>query len=284
MATVTTAAATPATGAAHVQVATSLAPDSTATVDRADDEVQVAMQLARFGDSSADIDRVELVDQAQPLLSASQGELGDVRSQVHAPHIDVVSREETIRMQDEDILSSRMERLQLKSTFGAMERLVQAVQSQLQVTQADIASRDETIMKLNQDLQALRSDQEIELQQLKSTLTATEGELSLVRSQVDVAKADIASKDDTIKKLNRDVEVGRRQIDSSKEILLQRNLDAALQESALKEEAIQKLKSDIKAAKDGFSKKMQIAQMNVKDQVTHNFQQEVQDLKKQVHD
>lgn len=281
--TVTTAATTPATGVVHVQVATSLTTATTVTADRADDEVQVAMQLARFGDSrSVSIDHSEQVNQAQQLLSASQGELDDVRSHVHAPHLDVVSREETIRMQDEEILSSRMERLQLTSTFSAMERLLQAVQSQLQVSQADIASRDETIMKLNQDLQALRSDQEIELRQLKSTLTETEAELSLVRTQVNVAKADIASKDDTIKKLNRDVEIGRRQIDSSKEILLQRKLDAALQESALKEEAIEKLKSDMKAVKDGFSTRMHIAQMNIKDQVTQNFQVEVQDLKNQV--
>lgn len=189
---------------------------TSATADRAVDEVQVAMQLATFGASSsvssANIDPPQRVDQAQE-------EDVHVRGQVQAPHMDVASREEIVRMQNEDIESSRMERLELVSTFSATERFVQTVQSQLQVSQAEIASRDETIQKLHQDLEAIRSDHDTELHKLNQ---------------------DIASKDETIKKLNQDIR-GR---ESSQEILLQRRLDAALQEITSKDKEIDKLKSD----------------------------------------
>jgi hypothetical protein len=278
--TVMTASTTPSTGAVLVQAANAW---TTAPAGRADEEVQVAMELARFGSSSsAAIHQLEQEqdDQVQQVLSATQEELVDVRSQVQTTHT-AHEREETIRMQDEDILSSWAERVQLKSTISAIEREFQAVRSQVQVVEADIASKDETIMKLNQDLQALRSDQEAELRQLKSTLTATEAELSLIRTQV--AEADNA-KDRTIMQLTGDVQGLRRQIAASDTVLLQRKLDNALKENASKDDAIEKLKHDMKQAKEAFSSRLSSAQFNITNQVTQNYVTQVEDLKNQVQD
>lgn len=266
--TVTIDATTPATGAVHTHAVT-----SSATAGRADEEVQVAIELARFcgsgSVSSASMDRSEQDDQVLQL-----------RNQVQAVPTDVVSREETIRMQDEDILSLRVEGVQLKSKLSAMERWVRSEQCQLQGAQIDIASRDATIKKLNQDLQALGSDQEIERRKLKSALKASEEELVVVRTQVDDAKADIASKDDTIKTLK---EALARQVDSSI-ILMQRKLDKAVKENASKAEEIEQLKHDMKAKKEVYSSRLRTAQMNIVNTVTDNYKNEVQSLKKQVQD
>jgi hypothetical protein len=284
-ATLMTAVTTPVTDAVQEQSITSLASATTDTAERADDEVQVALELARFSGlgpfSSGGMEQSEQDNQGQELLTST---LFNVRNQVQTAQTAFTSREETTRMQEEDILSSWVERVQLQSTFRAMERELQTVRSQLQATQVDIASKNQTIKMLNQDLRALQFDQEIELRQLKSTLTAKERELLFVRTHVDAAKADIASRDETIKKLDQDIQALRHPTAPTNEILLQRKLDLALQANVLKEEAMAKLKSDMKAVKEGFSARMHYAQMNIKDKVTQNFIDEVQNLKKQLYD
>lgn len=247
-ATVVTAATTPVTGAVIAQAATA----TTATAVQAPDLVQVAIQLARFGGSSpissAGIDNSAQDNQVQQ-LTAAQGEIVDLRNQVQR-------REETIRKQDEDILSSRVEREHLKSTMAVMAQEFESVQSQLH---ADIASKE-------------------------GALSAMEQELNVVRSQLQAAQVDIASKDQTITKLNQDVQSLRYDSVSSKEILLQRRLDTAIQDAATKQAAIDKLKDDMKALKSGFSGRLQAAQANITTKVVSNFEGIVEDLKNQVSD
>lgn len=193
----TTAAPLPAyiitpTGTIRVQATTPLA-----TADRALDEVQVAIELARFGGSRPDSSAgINPSDQVQQQLTTTQGEVVDVCNQVQAAQTDVASVEETIRMQDEDILSSQAERLQLKSTFNEMERELQTVRSQLQVIQAEIASKNEAIKKLNQDVQSLRRpiDPSNEI---------------LFKRRLEIALKENASKDEAIERLKHDMKVAK---------------------------------------------------------------------------
>jgi hypothetical protein len=245
------------TGADPIQAVTSSVTVASATVEREDDEVQAAMELARFCGSSlvssAGIDRSDQLDEVQQPLTLTQGEFVDAHNQAQAAD---KSREETILMQDEDKLSFRVER------------------SLLQATQADIlASRDIAIMQLNQDLHTLRSEHEMELRQLKTALNATEGQLSIVRTQANAAMADSVAKDETIRKL-KDV--------PTNEILLRRKLEAALQENVSKDEVIEKQKVEMKEAAKASSERIRRAQHNAVDQVKRNYENEIQTLKNQL--